>query len=116
MMDAVFWWTGAIVWAVIAAVLARLIFEIVVGFVCSISWCRWSYRLMKTHDRKPNWKGLPCTFFSMWFDLIGHRNNGSKTWRGRGGYWHGIGDTRIYPVSNETQVNEEIGHGEAQRL
>ena len=116
MMDAVFWWTGAFVWAAIAAVLARLVGEIAVGFACACSWCRWSYRVMKAHGRKPNWKGLPGTFFSMWFDLIGHRNNGSKTWSGSGGHWYGICDSRVYPASDDAQGDEEIGHGEAQGL
>ncbi len=115
-MDSMFWWTGAIVWAAIAAVLVWLLFEIAVGFVCAVSWCSWSYRVMKTHGRKPNWDGLPGTFSTMWFDLIGHRNDGRTTWSGSGGYWNGIDDNKIYPASSETQNNEEIGHGEAQGL
>lgn len=97
MTDEIFWWTGVTVWLGISAVTAWLVFEIFVGFVCAISWCRWAYAVTVVRNRPMHWLRYPPVFMLIWRELIGHRNKGKKTWRGKNGYWQGIGDWAAIP-------------------
>lgn len=97
MKDAVFWWTGATVWAGVGAMLACLALEFLVGFACAVSWCHWSYRMLVAVGEQPKWRTLPKAFLRRWWELSGHRNNGDTTWTGENGYWRGIGDWKVTP-------------------
>lgn len=96
MIEALFYWTGALVWSCIGGAVAWLLIEVFIGLLCAISFCRWALAVGREQGVKMFKRPIKA-FFTLWFDHIGYRNNGlEKTW-GPGGYWRGIGDSVVLP-------------------
>lgn len=99
MMDALFWWSGAVVWsAACACVVWYVGFELlVVGVANSISWHRW-----RLSSRKPGWRWSkywwPVVRSVMWkaLEFWGYRSDSGRFRYSddHGGYWEGIGSWR----------------------
>lgn len=95
-MDDFLWWTGALFWSALAVPAIYLVVEVIFGFAAAVSWCRWSYCVMRAYGDSVPWRKLPETFFCRWWELTGRRK-GQDAFHGPGGSWRGIGDWTVHP-------------------
>lgn len=95
-MDALYYYTGKLVWLGLALLALWLVIEVIIGFITAVSWARWVYFSAKKHGHSLRWLRLPESFVVQWFGFIGYRNCGSVTISSReGGIWRGIGDWSV---------------------
>lgn len=98
-MDTLFWWTGAVVWSVLALVVGWLLLEVLWGGVVTASYFRASLKSAKARKVVVPWWKVTSEFFRKWPEFIFYRNNGGTTISWTGGVWHGVGDWTLYPVA-----------------
>jgi len=96
-LDALFWWTGLVLWMAVAPIAVWLLVEMAWAVVVAMSWMRWSIAVMKEYGREPDWRQAHRVFYRRWLDFIGYRNDGNTQWQGTAGRWNGVGDWWVVP-------------------
>lgn len=95
MIEAVFYWTGATVWLILALVLLWIVSELIWAAVVTVSYFRFSIATIWARGDRPKWRHLPRAAWYRWREFIGFRK-GSISFSGPAGYWRGIGDWKAY--------------------
>jgi hypothetical protein len=99
-VSGLFWWTGAVVWLLIAAALLWFAAEVLWGLVCSISYNAWIIRTARKSGKlgELKWRRFPLALLVEWWGHIGYRNNGNTvvTQTSTGSQWRGVGDWTVY--------------------
>jgi hypothetical protein len=106
-VNALYHWTGFVVWCVVAMIAWWLLYEIVRAFVTTCSFLRFMFALRARYPSEVEslftWRTIP-RFLRQWWIFLGHRNDGCSRveHRGKRGEWRGIGDWSIYSQEHKS--------------
>lgn len=115
MLDPLFWWTGALVWAMVSLLVLWLLGELVWAAIAAASWTRFAWVAARGQGAKllPTLLETPLVFLARWRGFIGFRP-GSTRFHGEHGYWNGIGQwavTRPAPSPTPPQTPAQSSDG-----
>lgn len=100
---AVYWFMGCgiVLSAILAWKLGKVCGDVIYGFLCAVSVCRWGYAVGRVHGfARPAWRWVPGFFLSEWLNFSISKA-GSITQYSHGGTWRGIGNWCVFPKKQE---------------
>jgi hypothetical protein len=94
-MEAFFYWSGVVLWLIVAGFVARLCYELGAALCVAVDWLRWQLAMCAEH-RSPWTLGKAArAFWRRWVDfaLNGYEHT---SWESAHGWWRGFRDWGVH--------------------
>lgn len=104
-----FYWTGVLVWVLMALVFLTFVTLGVIALLRVFSLMRFLAHLKREHGITKIYANFGVWFLGTWWTMLwlGPYKQDIATYSGRGGEWRDVGDWDVFPHIDETLVNKE---------